>query len=97
MSEALRDELQDVESSTLYGLANKDGITREEQTARLIEAYFDTSSQDRDMEVSAEFLRENADPVLDTVAQGLVYVRAENGRAFVIILKDTYDRLSDPD
>lgn len=56
MSEALRDELQDVESSTLYGLANKDGITREEQTARLIEAYFDNSSQDREMKLSLEFL-----------------------------------------
>ena len=49
------------------------------------------------MEVSVEFLRENADAVLDTVAQGPVYVRAGNDRAFVIILKDTYDRFSDPD
>lgn len=56
MAEELRVELSDVEFNALYGLANKDGITPEEQTARLIEAYANTSSRDRKMEVSVELL-----------------------------------------
>lgn len=51
MVEKLRVEFPDVEFNALCDLANKNGITPEEQAALLIEAYSDTSSQDRKMEV----------------------------------------------
>ena len=59
MAEELRVELSDVEFNALCDLANKNGITPEEQAALLIEAYFDTSRRDQKMEVSVEFLRQN--------------------------------------
>jgi hypothetical protein len=48
-------------------------------------------------EVSIEFLRQNVDAVLDAAERAPVHIRIENGRFWVVMLTEEYDRLTTPD
>ncbi len=97
MSETLTIELSKVEFAELSELAHQAGLSIEEQAAHIIEVHFEARNRASKPEVSTEFLRQNVDAVLDAVARGPVYIRAENGRAYVIMRTEEYDRLSAPD
>ncbi len=97
MSETLTIELSEAEFDELRELAHQASMSVEERAAYIIEAHFEARKRVQKPEVSVEFLRQNVDTVLDAVARGPVYIRAENERAYVIMRIEEYDRLSAPD
>lgn len=97
MSEDLTIELSAAEFDALCDLASSKGVSPEEQAALIIEAHFNAEDLSLESEVSVKFLRENVDAVLDATVRGPVYVRSDNGRAFVIVLKEYYDEIATSD
>ncbi len=93
MSEELKIELSDAEFTLLCDLASKNGITLEEQAARIIEASFSERHSRQASEVSIVFLRDNVEAVLDAADRGPVYITTGTGREFVLLSKQEYDQI----
>jgi len=97
MSEDLTIELSDAEFDALCDLASDEGVSPEEQAARVIRAHFNAEKLRDKPDVSIEFLRENVDAVLDATVRGPVFIKSENGRTFVIMLQQDYDEIAGAD
>lgn len=85
MNELMISNISEQAFSELTVLANKNGISVEEQAKQIIEGFFLKEEPQLRSEVSKTFLSVNPDKVLTAAERSPVFVRGDDGIEFVIL------------